>query len=55
MADTIPSVSLEGVTNGIKVKWQDPTSPNGIILKYEIKYSAANMEQVKVYSVVPSV
>lgn len=46
LKDVIPNISIEAMTDGIELKWQDPTNPNGVILTYEIEYVADQMDQV---------
>ena len=36
----------DGRIGRIKLKWQDPPSPNGLIVTYEIKYSKVEVTRV---------
>uniref|UniRef100_A0A8C8EAE0 Tyrosine-protein kinase receptor n=1 Tax=Otus sunia TaxID=257818 RepID=A0A8C8EAE0_9STRI len=52
-ADNIPgNVTWEPAgKNSVLLRWEEPRNPNGLILKYEIKYSQMGMEAEKVMGV----
>lgn len=52
-ADNIPgNVTWEPASkNSVLLRWQEPRNPNGLILKYEIKYSRES--EVRIQLVIP--
>ena len=41
------NITAQNSTDGrVKLKWQDPPSPNGLVVTYEIKYSRVGVTNV---------
>jgi len=50
-ADTVNSSTIQATpvtnkTGAVYIRWEDPTSPNGLIVAYEIEYIKSNLQNV---------
>ena len=46
---TIEIKMINNKTSAVHIRWEDPLSPNGLILTYEIEYSKSNIQNVSLF------